>query len=76
MKQKQITVGAARIQQDVLDGQCDVWMDGFDTVADAKQYARRVLTDEYQRSAEMSAPLGYSQVCVDGECIADYFRKA
>lgn len=71
---KKIEVLAARTQREVLDGQCEV-VYSFDTVKEAINQAKHYLTDEYQRSAEMSEPLRYAQVIADGECLYDYFRK-
>jgi len=73
-KTKTIQVRAAKTQSAVLDHQCDV-VETFDTVKEAKAYAKRCLTDEYQRIHEMSAPLQYAQVTVNDECHYDYFRK-
>jgi len=68
------TVEAAATQKDALDGQC-VAIDTYcDTIKEAKARARHFLSDEYQRLAEMSYPLGYARVLRDGECVADFFR--
>jgi hypothetical protein len=72
---KSIIVAAAHTQEQVEAGQCDIWDDFNDTIAQARDRARYYLTDEYQRSAEMSSPLTYSQVIVDGEVHSDFFRK-
>lgn len=74
MKEKIIEVRAAKTQRAVLEHQCDLVND-FETVAQAKQQARRYLTDDYQKLSEASEPLRYAQVVVNGECVADYFRK-
>lgn len=71
---KTIEVRAAKTQSDVLNHQCDI-VDSFDTIAEAKKRAKYYLTDEYQRQIESSAPMGYAQVVVNGECLYDYFRK-
>jgi hypothetical protein len=47
----------------------------METVKTAKERAKYLLTDTYQHTAEMSQPFGYAQVCVNGECVADFFRK-
>ncbi len=70
---KKIKVLAARTQQQVLDGQCDV-VNEFDTIGEAKKRAKYYLTDEYQRQSEASSPLGYAQVVVNGNCVWDAFR--
>jgi hypothetical protein len=74
MKWHDIEIRAGRTQEDVLRGQCDV-ITKCDTIKDAKNKARYYLTDYFQQSAELSEPLGYSQVVVNGECRYDYFRK-
>lgn len=71
---KTIEVRAARTQQDVLDHECDVVFT-FDTIAEAKAKAQYYLTDDYQRASEMSQPLGYAQVVVNGDCLYDFWRK-
>lgn len=71
---KTITVLAAHTQGAVLDHQCDV-VESFDTIKEARAYAKRTLTDEYQQQNEMSEPIRYAQVLVNGECVSDYFRK-
>ena len=68
-----IEVRAARTQREVEDGQCDIVQE-FETVSEAKRYAKRVLTDEFANLCE-SDPLGYSQVIKNEDCIADYFRS-
>lgn len=75
MKPKHIEVIAARTQRAVEDKQGDVAFDYFDTIGEARRKAKHYLTDEYQRTSEASEPLNYAQVCVNGECVADYFRK-
>lgn len=74
MNTKQIEVRAAKSQQQVLDHQCDI-VDQFDTIGEAKKRAKYYLTDDYQRIIESSEPMRYAQVVVNGECVADYFRK-
>jgi hypothetical protein len=56
-----------RLGADVEDIYCE-------TIKQAKQRARYLLTDDYMRDSETSEPLGYSQVRVNGEVVADYFR--
>jgi hypothetical protein len=74
MATKQIEVRAAKTQQAVLDGECDVVLH-CETIKEAKRLAKHLLTDEEMRAIEASEPNTYSQVCVDGECLYDYFRK-
>ena len=73
MKYSKIEVRVAITQDRALDGQCDDIID-CDTIAAAKKYAKRCLTDEYMRLNEMTQPLGYSQVVADGQVLYDYFR--
>ncbi len=55
----------------------------FDTIKEAKVFARHGLTDEYMRSGEMSSPFNYSQIVVISgpyydrkeEIHSDYYRK-
>jgi hypothetical protein len=69
------SVRAARTMKDVEDGQCDIVDDFCDTLAIAKKRARYLLTDDFQRSGEMSEPLRYAQVVRDEEVLWDVFRK-
>lgn len=71
---KTIQVLAARTQEDVLNHQCDV-VETCDTIKEAKAQAKYVISDDFKAAAEMSEPLGYSQVVVDGQCLYDYFRR-
>ena len=68
-----ITVRMAESQE---NAESNGWSDTVerDTVKEAKELARRVLTAEYARQNEMSQPFGYSQVVCDGEVVYDYFR--
>jgi len=70
---KTITVLAAHTQAAVLNHQCDI-VESFDTIKEARAYAKRTLTDECMRQNEMSTPICYAQVVVNGECVSDYFR--
>lgn len=72
MKYKSIEVRAARTQQLVLDGQCDV-IQSCETIKEAKERAKYYLTVKFADLCEVYQTLGYSQVIADGECIADYF---
>lgn len=75
MKQKQITVLGFSSQEDCqLGGGACVEDFHCDTIAEAKRRARYILTDDFMRMGEMSEPLGYSQVLVNGECHSDFFR--
>lgn len=74
MKTKQIEVRASKTQSQVLNHQCDI-VDSFDTISEAKKRAKYYLSDDYQRVIESSEPIRYAQVVVDGQCVADYFRK-
>jgi len=72
MKNKVIKVLAAGSQSEVLNSQCDI-EEEHETVAEAKRRARYVLTEEYRRNCESTSRLGYSQVLVNGDVVADYF---
>jgi hypothetical protein len=71
---KIIEVHAGRNQEEVLNRQCEV-VQQFDTIAEAKKKAKYYLSAEYQKYCEASEPLRYSQVVVNGDCVADYFSK-
>lgn len=77
-KYTNIRVLVARSMQAVDDCQCDDVLE-CDTVKQAKDFARYALTDAYQQSGELSAPMNYSRVmaCKDNRdvCLHDYFRK-
>ena len=47
----------------------------YDTVKQAKDRAKYMLTDRYQAAAEAAEPLRYAQVTVGGEVRHDFFRK-
>lgn len=73
------TVEAAHSQEQVEDGQCDV-VDTCDTLKEAKARAKYLLSDAAQVSFEMSEPLRYARILLNGEldrgcCVADYFRN-
>lgn len=72
-------VEAGHTQRQVEDCQCDV-VDKYDTLKEAKRRAKYLLTDEAQRTFEMSEPLRYARITLNGElqngcCIEDFFRK-
>lgn len=73
--EKQITILAARSQDELETKGADVEDVHFETVAKAKARAKYLLTDEYRIVCEASEPLGYSKVLVNGECVADFFRS-
>jgi hypothetical protein len=70
---KRITILAAVSLGDLCDNGAAVEDRDFDTLGDAKRRARYLLTEEYRRITESAECLGYAQVLVDGECVADYF---
>ncbi len=76
MKKENIRVLVGRTQDAVnsRDNQCDDVRE-FDTIKEAKDFAKYALTDAYQQSGEMSQPMGYSAVMRGDECLYDYFRK-
>ncbi len=61
MKYNYIEVRAARTQQDVLNCQCDE-IRQCDTIKEAKEYAKYVLTNDFQKVNEMSEPLQYAAI--------------
>jgi hypothetical protein len=74
-KQKQILVLAAETQETFEAQGARFEETHCETVAEAKKRAKYLLTVEYQNVIEASAPLGYSQVVVNGECLYDFFGK-
>ena len=72
MSDRKIIVKAARTQEYVENGQCDVVFE-FDTLKEARTRAKYYLSDDYRRTSESSERLGYSAVFVNGECVNDYF---
>ena len=75
MNTKTITVLAASTQRDVLEKNCDVEYTHFETLKEARERAKYILTDDHMRHIESSVPMNYSQVILNGECVSDYFRK-
>lgn len=78
MKYTNIRVLVAHSQEAVQLGASDDSRP-CDTIKEAKTFARRALTAEYQALIEASAPYNYAAVMAeeDGKdvCVADYFRK-
>lgn len=73
---KKIVVAGYYSVEDRDNGRgADVFDEYCDTIAEAKERARYMLTDDCSKSCEMSRPLTYSQVLVNGECHSDFFRK-
>jgi hypothetical protein len=72
---KTIEVLASHTQTDVLNGQSNIYADHFDTLKEARAYAKRTLTEEFRVLIEASECQRYAQVLVDGECVNDYFAK-
>ena len=70
--EKTIIVLAAVDQHSLQFKGADVEETHCETVGEAKARAKYVLTTEYQRITESSQKLGYSQVIVNGVCVADY----
>lgn len=73
--EKIIAILAARTQEDLETKGADVEEIHFQTIGEAKQRARYLLTEEYQRITESSYQLGYAQIRVNGHVSRDYFRK-
>lgn len=74
MKSK-YTVEAAYTQDQVLGRQCVVVENWHDTIKEAVSRAKYVLTEDFRRSGELNARLGYSRIInQDGECLRDFFN--
>lgn len=70
-KTKVIKVLAAINQEGILN---DVHTETeWETIKTAKAKAKYYLSEEYMRVCESATRLGYAQVLVNGDCIADYF---
>lgn len=76
MREDKYYVLAGRSQEDVQSGNADVERK-FDTLKEARAYAKYQLTEEAMRSAEASEPLNYAAVFDSDtkECLNDYFRR-
>jgi len=75
MRYKSIVVRAGHgTPDDLLENGWSIVDTDVETVNGAKASAKRYLTREYARLAEMSDPFDYAQVLGDGEVIYDYFR--
>ena len=72
---RRIEVLAGRTQKDVLDEQCGVYEDRFDSIKEAKARVKRIMSRDYQQLVEMNDPIRYAQIRVDGECLYDFFAK-
>ncbi len=73
---KRITVLAAETQE-TFNAQGPMFEETHcDTIKEAKARARYLLTEEYQHVIESSTRLGYSQVCINGDCLHDFFGVA
>jgi len=70
--ERRIKVLAAASQEALEATGADVEFE-FDTLADAKRRAKYYLTDDYRQVCNVTECLGYAQVLVDGEVVADYF---
>lgn len=73
-KERKIEILAARTMQAVLDGQCEI-VESADTLKEARGRARHLLTEEFQHLGEMSEPLRYVQITVDGSVHSDFFAR-
>jgi hypothetical protein len=71
---KQIEIQAAQTQTQVLEQQSD-FVEVEDTIKEAKARVKRITSKEWQELTEMSEPIRYAQILVDGECLYDYFAK-
>jgi len=70
---KTIEVRAAYCMNDLESGRIASERVGFDTVSEATKYAKRCLSVQFQASEELSRPLGYSVVIVNGARHSDFF---
>lgn len=70
MPAKSIRVLAA-LTQSALDSDGAAVESSWETVGEAKRRARYYTSTAYARMAELSEPLGYARVVVDGECVFD-----
>jgi hypothetical protein len=75
MQNKKIEVLASQTQTQVLEGQCAIAENHFDSIKEAKARVKYVMSKQYQNVAEMSEPIRYAQIVVNGECLYDYFAK-
>ena len=71
---KNISIEAAQTQSQVLNGQCD-FVESCDSIKEAKARVKRIMSADWQALTEMSEPIRYAQILVNGECIYDYFAK-
>jgi hypothetical protein len=72
---KQIIVAAAETQE-IFEASGPKFEETHcQSIKEAKNRAKYLLTVEYQNVIEASQPLGYSQVLVNGECLYDFFGK-
>lgn len=69
-----IEIRAARTQTEVLDHQCEI-VESADTIKEAKERAKYLMTPLFQAMGEMSEPIRYVQIWVDGECHSDFFAS-
>jgi len=79
MNEKFYAVEAGHTQEQVEDNQCDV-VDRCDTLKEAKARAKYLLSDAAQQAFEMSEPLRYARILLNGKldcgcCVVDFFRK-
>jgi hypothetical protein len=75
MEKVLIEVCAGYTKEAVLEDRSDVVFRFSQTVREAKRRARYYLTDGYKLRTAHAEPLVYSQVRVDGKCVADFNRK-
>lgn len=52
-----------------------VVLDHFQTLRQARERARHLLTEDYRLTCEASERLGYAQVLVNEECEYDFFGE-
>jgi hypothetical protein len=57
------------------DLQCTFGENYFDSIKEAKARLKRIMSEDYRISSEMSEPIRYGQIVVNGECVYDCFAK-
>jgi hypothetical protein len=59
----------------IVDGcQCD-FVESCDSIKQAKVRVKRIMSADWQALTEMSEPIRYAQILVNGECLYDYFAN-
>lgn len=74
---KTIEIRVASSQEAVLNHQCDIVENHFDTIKEAKEKAKYYVSGDYEKylGDDASEPMRYAQVWVNDELVQDYFKK-